>query len=1176
MPDVGAGMFSAGLAATGGVGTRVGAAFVEVFADVGGLKAGFASAEGLTRSFAARMQVTGAMTARTGAFMTRNLTVPLLAIAGASAKMASDFETAMERTSALAGVAKQDLSMYREEVLALSRQTAQAPTDLANALYFVASAGLKDNQILPVLTMSAKAAAAQMADAATIGHLLTGVLVAYGDEAPTAAQAMDVLTAAIREGKAEPEDLASNLGTVIPVAAQMGVSFDELAGAIAASTNVNINAARAATGLRYMLIQLQNPTETAKNILDDYGLSAAQVQRWVEEDLITGLERLAETFDMTTAKGKEAFFTTVGGVRSGQVALALIGESYERTQHVMDVTANAMTNSKNEFIDAYNQMRETPGFELQKAWNDLKLAAIEAGTIILPVALDLVNAIADLARSFSDLPDPVQKSIIAFGAWVAAAGPVLSMFGRLWMNLGRLKLAFTGMGAAGAMGVPGMGTAGGLGTMSTGMGRWPLVPMYPGGMVTSASQRAQMTAAWAAANPGVVPPAGTMASPWPYPYGQAWARPVSATYTGPSRWGGLLPGKQIPYPVMPPPVGGMAGLPAPPPPTTGAGVLSKGAALGLGFLEQAAWVAAGAEAIGAISKAVDMLATSNEDLADETGFTIEQVEGLKGAQEGWNMALLHPFASEQDRVREAGEMVAEIYGDAKTAGMGFAETQREINAAFEASMQDIGGWTGSMDTFEQNLRARLGLLSMEDAQTLLDRRWAAAIEDNLNKATMKVEEFAGFTSQELVAAMTSVERSGLDVTSMLGTSMRDALQAQIVTWDQLISLYRRAGATLPYKEAGQFAEALFMVEDATEKQRSRLAGLIGALKGAGIEFDDTARSIIEGGINLELIGQTYQDLGSRYLPDMVEMLFETAEGMKDNQTAALAAKLAAEDYLGFLKLLDKYEARRAGRAAGVTEGGQATGAVGADIRANLALIDEFLDRKTEMKSWGRVLEDATTLPRESFVTLGNVVSTIADLGIEWKDVAKETRKEIVAKIEAGDATAAMLLLLGLAKDWERKPHKGKVEVKGAKEAKEEIANVRDESEGYVKGSPYSATVDADTGPARDEILSFKTWFEGLDFFANVGSIISGPLTGPPGRQPAPPPSDKVVETASTFYRPVRPRGRVPARVHSSAARAETEASAGSRDLHVHVQGRMDYAPADLRRNLEGWWKRRGW
>src|SRR5262245_46433840 len=278
MPALGGGLIGSSVTAAAGMGTRVGSAFVEVFADTSGLRRGFADAETLTRSFGARLSATGMVMQRVGAGITRNLSLPLLAVGGLSVKMASDFQTAMTRTQVLAHAGAVGLKDLNQAVLDLAAETAQAPRDLADSLFFVGSAGLEASQVMPVLELTAKGAAAQLGDAATLGELLTSVLVAYQKEAPTAAAAMDILLQAVREGKAEPADLAASLGTVIPVAAEMKVGFDEVAGAIAASTNVGINAARAATGLRYMLIQLQNPSETAKKTLAEYGLTVTEVQ----------------------------------------------------------------------------------------------------------------------------------------------------------------------------------------------------------------------------------------------------------------------------------------------------------------------------------------------------------------------------------------------------------------------------------------------------------------------------------------------------------------------------------------------------------------------------------------------------------------------------------------------------------------------------------------------------------------------------------------------------------------------------------------------------------------------------------------------------------------------------------------------------------------------------------
>src|SRR5438094_692601 len=48
---------------------------------------------------------------------------------------------------------------WKDEVTGLAGETARSPQELAYALYYLASAGLKSSQVMPILAASAKAAA---------------------------------------------------------------------------------------------------------------------------------------------------------------------------------------------------------------------------------------------------------------------------------------------------------------------------------------------------------------------------------------------------------------------------------------------------------------------------------------------------------------------------------------------------------------------------------------------------------------------------------------------------------------------------------------------------------------------------------------------------------------------------------------------------------------------------------------------------------------------------------------------------------------------------------------------------------------------------------------------------------------------------------------------------------
>ena len=89
----------------------------------------------------------------------------------------------------------------KDSVLDLAGETARAPGELADAMFFIQSAGLRGAAAMETLEASAKAAAVGLGDTSTIADLATSALNAYGAENLSATAATDVLAAAVREGE---------------------------------------------------------------------------------------------------------------------------------------------------------------------------------------------------------------------------------------------------------------------------------------------------------------------------------------------------------------------------------------------------------------------------------------------------------------------------------------------------------------------------------------------------------------------------------------------------------------------------------------------------------------------------------------------------------------------------------------------------------------------------------------------------------------------------------------------------------------------------------------------------------------------------------------------------------------------------------------------------------------
>jgi hypothetical protein len=114
-----------------------------------------------------------------GSKATRNLTLPIVAAGAVASKLALDFNQTFNQMQSLAGVASEEVAGLREEVLTLSGETAQAPNDLAQALYFIRSAGLEGSAAVAALGVSARAAALGLGDTKVVADALTSAVNAY-------------------------------------------------------------------------------------------------------------------------------------------------------------------------------------------------------------------------------------------------------------------------------------------------------------------------------------------------------------------------------------------------------------------------------------------------------------------------------------------------------------------------------------------------------------------------------------------------------------------------------------------------------------------------------------------------------------------------------------------------------------------------------------------------------------------------------------------------------------------------------------------------------------------------------------------------------------------------------------------------------------------------------------
>lgn len=366
-----------------------------------------------------------------GTAATRFLTVPIIGAGVAIFAAGKDFETAMQKIVGLVGVSQKQVDIWKKQLLELGPALGKTPTELANALYYITSSGVSGSQALDVLTQSAKASSAGLGTSMDVANAVTSAMNAYSSSNLTATRTLDILTAAVRVGKAEGSDFAKQIGDVIPIASKMKISFDQVAAGMAAITLTGAPAAEAATQLKMLLsdiLKIKPNTEAAK-ALQVMGLSASSLKNELANK---GIISTLMTLDQLTKKyGTNLLQSVIPNIRAMQANLSLMGDRLGANISIFEQVYKS-TGDANKAFEAMSNI-------LQYKWNQVvaqaQVFAIEFLNTnkdkIVPMLQNLMQILAKAASWWLSLSSGMQSFILKALAFLAVIGPISVAVGLL-------------------------------------------------------------------------------------------------------------------------------------------------------------------------------------------------------------------------------------------------------------------------------------------------------------------------------------------------------------------------------------------------------------------------------------------------------------------------------------------------------------------------------------------------------------------------------------------------------------------------------------------------------------------------------------------------------------------------------------------------------------------------
>lgn len=241
-------------------------------------------------------------------------------------KLSDDFDTAFAEIATIIGQPADNLRDFQAQILRYSETSSASLQEITNATYGAISAGVDYQNSLELIAAAEQLAIAGKADLGDTTTALVSVMNAFGASADEAGDYADSFFTAVQLGQTTIPELASTIGRLAPIAAAAGLSFDEMAAAIATITaETGTGTAEAITGIRAAINALLKPSKEASDLAKELGIefNAAALES-------KGFSGVLEDVADKTGGNTEIIAKLFGSVEALSPVLALTGNAAEK------------------------------------------------------------------------------------------------------------------------------------------------------------------------------------------------------------------------------------------------------------------------------------------------------------------------------------------------------------------------------------------------------------------------------------------------------------------------------------------------------------------------------------------------------------------------------------------------------------------------------------------------------------------------------------------------------------------------------------------------------------------------------------------------------------------------------------------------------------------------------
>lgn len=269
-----------------------------------------------------------------------------------SVKAFADFESRIQRLSAVSNASTQELNVLSESIRNTALQTAFGVQEISDLAISLAKLGVAAKDIPDLLTPVALAAQATGESLDQTGEAIVKVINQFGLSTEQTIVVASTLTSAINSSTLSLDQFGTAIGYVGPLATQVGLSFEETASYLSVLADNGFSASRAGTGLRKIFLDLKQPGEDISQTLQrlaDRNLGLAEAEQLVGKTAAAQLVVLLRNLDATKQQISASEGLTDILIQNARANSTLIGQYNILTNTIEDfqiAIGDAITNSE--------------------------------------------------------------------------------------------------------------------------------------------------------------------------------------------------------------------------------------------------------------------------------------------------------------------------------------------------------------------------------------------------------------------------------------------------------------------------------------------------------------------------------------------------------------------------------------------------------------------------------------------------------------------------------------------------------------------------------------------------------------------------------------------------------------------------------------------------------------